>query len=62
MKKKIRRILLFGLGNQLTGDEIFLKSNIKTQELDSLLISGNVFMIQKILLVQMDTIKSRVRN
>jgi len=45
-KNKKNPVVWFGK-NQLTGDEIFLKSNIKTQELDSLLISGNVFMIQK---------------
>ena len=45
-KNKKNPVVWFG-ENQLTGDEIFLKSNSQTQELDSLLISGNVFMIQK---------------
>ena len=45
-KNKKNPVVWFGK-NQLTGDEIFLKSNAQTQELDSLLISGNVFMIQK---------------
>ena len=45
-KNKKNPVVWFGK-NQLTGDEIFLKSNAETQELDSLLISGNVFMIQK---------------
>jgi len=45
-KNKKNPVVWFGK-NQLTGDEIFLKSNTQTQELDSLLISGNVFMIQK---------------
>jgi lipopolysaccharide export system protein LptA len=45
-KNKKNPIVWFGK-NQLTGDEIFLKSNAQTQELDSLLILGNVFMIQK---------------
>ena len=45
-KNKKNPIVWFGK-NQITGNEIFLKSNSQTQELDSLFISGNVFMIQK---------------
>ena len=45
-KNKINPIIWFG-DNQITGDEIFLKSNLITEQLDSLLIRGNVFMIQK---------------
>ena len=45
-KNKINPIIWFGK-NQITGDQIFLKSNMKTEELDSLIIRGNVFMSQK---------------
>ncbi len=45
-RNKKNPVVWFG-ENQLTGDEIYLKSNAQTRELDSLLISGNVFMIQK---------------
>ena len=45
-KNKLNPIIWFG-GNQITGDQIFLKSNVKTEELDSLIIRGNVFMSQK---------------
>jgi len=45
-KNKINPIIWFG-DNQITGDQIFLKSNLITEELDSLLIRGNVFMSQK---------------
>ena len=45
-KNKINPIIWFGK-NQITGDQIFLKSNMQTEELDSLIIRGNVFMSQK---------------
>ena len=45
-RNKINPIIWFG-ENQITGDKIFLKSNLKTEELDSLIIRGNVFMSQK---------------
>ena len=45
-KNKINPIIWFGK-NQITGDQIFLKSNMQTEELDSLIITGNVFMSQK---------------
>ena len=45
-KNKINPIIWFGK-NQITGDQIFLKSNMQSEELDSLIIRGNVFMSQK---------------
>ena len=42
-RNKINPIIWFG-ENQITGDKIFLKSNLNTEELDSLIIRGNVFM------------------
>ena len=45
-RNKHNPIIWFG-ENQITGDKIFLKSNIETEELDSLIIRGNVFMSQK---------------
>ena len=45
-KNKLNPIIWFGK-NQMTGDKIFLKSNMATEQLDSLIIRGNVFMIQK---------------
>jgi lipopolysaccharide export system protein LptA len=45
-RNKINPIIWFG-ENQITGDKIFLKSNMETEELDSLIIRGNVFMSQK---------------
>ena len=45
-RNKINPIIWFG-ENQITGDKIFLKSNLNTEELDSLIIRGNVFMSQK---------------
>ena len=45
-KNKLNPIIWFG-ENQITGDKIFLKSNMETEELDSLIIRGNVFMSQK---------------
>lgn len=45
-KNRLNPIIWFG-DNQITGDQIFLKSNVKTEELDSLIIRGNVFMSQK---------------
>ena len=45
-KNKLNPIIWFGK-NQITGDKIFLKSNVISEELDSLIIRGNVFMSQK---------------
>jgi len=45
-KNKINPVIWFGK-NQITGDRIFLKSNTQSEELDSLIIRGNVFMSQK---------------
>ena len=45
-KNKLNPVIWFGK-NQITGDKIFLKSNVVTEELDSLIIRGNVFMSQK---------------
>ena len=45
-KNKLNPIIWFGR-NQITGDKIFLKSNLISEELDSLIIRGNVFMSQK---------------
>jgi len=42
--------------SQMTGDEIFLISNLKTKKLDSLIINGNVFIIEK------DTLSKRGFN
>ena len=39
--------VLWAQGNQITGDTIHLISNIKTEQLDSLKILSNAFMIQK---------------
>jgi lipopolysaccharide assembly outer membrane protein LptD (OstA) len=39
--------VLWAEGNQITGDTIHLISNTKTEQLDSLKILGNAFMIQK---------------
>ena len=45
-KNQLNPVIWFGK-NQITGDEIFLKSNMQSEELDSLIIRGNVFMSQK---------------
>ena len=45
-KNKLNPVIWFGK-NQITGDKIFLKSNVVSEELDSLIIRGNVFMSQK---------------
>ena len=45
-RNKLNPIIWFG-NNQITGDKIFLKSNMVSEELDSLIIRGNVFMSQK---------------
>ena len=39
--------ILWAQGNQITGDTIHLISNLKTEQLDSLKILNNAFMIQK---------------
>ena len=51
----INPILWFG-ASQMTGDEIFLISNLKTKKLDSLKIIGNAFVIEK------DTLSSEGYN
>mgnify|MGYP001384710232 CR=1 FL=1 len=45
-KNKLNPVIWFDK-SQITGDKIFLKSNIITEQLDSLIIRGNVFMSQK---------------
>lgn len=42
-----RRPILWNLGNQMTGDTIHLISNPKTEQLDSLLVFDNAFLISK---------------
>lgn len=42
-----RRPILWNLGNQMTGDSIHLISNPKTEQLDSLLVFENAFLISK---------------
>ena len=42
-----RRPILWNLRNQMTGDTIHLKSNPKTERLDSLIVFENAFMISK---------------
>ncbi|HUH27046.1 OstA-like protein [Gelidibacter sp.] len=42
-----RRPILWNLGNQMTGDTIHLISNPKTEQLDSLLVFENAFLISK---------------
>jgi lipopolysaccharide export system protein LptA len=43
----IRNPVIWAQGNQITGDTIHLISNPKTEQLDSLIIIENAFMIQK---------------
>ena len=45
-KNKLNPVIWFDK-SQITGDKIFLKSNMITEQLDSLIIRGNVFMSQK---------------
>ncbi|AOW19705.1 OstA-like protein [Urechidicola croceus] len=45
--KMYRKPILWSDGNQITGDSIHFLSNKKTEELDSLKVLGNAFMIQK---------------
>ncbi len=42
-----RRPILWNLGNQMTGDTIHLISNPKTEQLDSLLVFDNAFLISE---------------
>lgn len=42
-----RRPILWNLDNQMTGDTIHLKSNPKTEKLDSLIVFNNAFLISK---------------
>lgn len=42
-----RRPILWNLGNQMTGDTIHLISNPKTEQLDSLVVFDNAFLISK---------------
>lgn len=42
-----RRPVLWNLGNQMTGDSIHLISNVKKEELDSLKVFDNAFLISK---------------
>ncbi|MDO6598095.1 OstA-like protein [Oceanihabitans sp. 2_MG-2023] len=42
-----RQPVLWNLGNQMTGDTIQLKSNPKTEKLDSLIVFDNAFIISK---------------
>ncbi|WP_055445423.1 OstA-like protein [Lacinutrix himadriensis] len=42
-----RQPILWNLGNQMTGDTIQIKSNPKTEKLDSLLVFDNAFIISK---------------
>ncbi|MCM2301641.1 MAG: hypothetical protein NDI80_03355, partial [Flavobacteriaceae bacterium] len=45
--KMIHNPILWSDGNQVTGDTIYLISNIKTSKLDSLKVINNAFVIQK---------------
>ena len=47
VSKMFRNPVIWSDKNQITGDKIFLKSNVISEELDSLIIRGNVFMSQK---------------
>ncbi|MBU2940695.1 hypothetical protein KO494_14195 [Lacinutrix sp. C3R15] len=42
-----RQPILWNLGNQMTGDTIHIKSNPKTEKLDSLIVFDNAFIISK---------------
>lgn len=42
-----RRPILWNLGNQMTGDTIHIKSNPKTEKVDSLVVFDNAFIISK---------------
>ncbi|MDP2087777.1 MAG: OstA-like protein [Flavobacteriaceae bacterium] len=45
--KMIHKPILWSDGNQVTGDTIYLISNVKTSKLDSLKVINNAFVIQK---------------
>ncbi|WP_082703836.1 OstA-like protein [Lutibacter profundi] len=45
--KLFKNPILWAEGNQITGDTIYLISNLKTEKLDSLKILNNAFMIKK---------------
>ena len=42
-----RHPILWNLGNQMTGDSIHLQTNLKTEQLDSLKVFDNAFLISK---------------
>lgn len=42
-----RKPVLWNLGNQMTGDTIHLISNVKTEQLDSLKVFNNAFLVSK---------------
>lgn len=46
-QKNLKNPILWFDKSQMTGDEIFLLSNVKTKKLDSLKINGNIFIIEK---------------
>lgn len=45
--KMLRKPILWNGENQMTGDTIFLISNVKTEKLDSLKVINNAFIVQK---------------
>ena len=47
LTQMLGRPVIWSENNQLTGDTIHLLNNVKTEELDSLLVYENAFMIQK---------------
>lgn len=47
LTKLLRNPVMWTQGNQITGDTIYLISNPKTEQLDSLKIFNNAFMVQK---------------
>lgn len=47
LTKLLRKPVLWAQGNQITGDTIHFISNVKTEQLDSLKVLENAFMIQK---------------
>lgn len=47
LTKMFRNPVMWAQGNQITGDTIHFISNIKTEQLDSLKVLNNAFMVQK---------------
>lgn len=43
----VRHPILWNIGNQMTGDSIHIQSNIETEQLDSLKVFNNAFLISK---------------